>query len=455
MLRPTEQLISCEVSRPTMPVHCRRPYIVAGTMLLIGLFSTSAWSACTRITAQSQLGAGDGTASAWSGSLDNNNGSLGLPGVIDLSTAANFQPDGTLLAAATSDFTTFALNTGYDPERVLFRCAAADVDQLFEMYATNGDNDYGGKNEDGAIAGNVPSGFATYVRNVVIRLTNLSTGEYYSRLWKGRRLTGLDTDSTGRILVKAKNFSNLYTELFRIDYVRAGTNNAASYTYAYTQPNAYIAFKGPGISGPVEGTDSVSNWPGWYSTWPASIGLYNYLTFRRTTICAVTNFTPTVILPRISVAELNSGSSSSAEFSVDFQCQTGITSGVNAGAVAMGFLVPAANAAKAQALGLMNGSGGISHLVSDNYGAAGMANGVGIRIYRNNNPMYLLSKNVTQTGNNGGWYGIFQGAQTITGTVSGGNSYTENFRAELSKISGQTVTAGAVNAHAQVVIRVQ
>lgn len=76
-------------------------------------------------------GDGDGTASAWSGSLDNNNGSLGLPGVIDLSTAANFQPDGTLLAAATSDFTTFALNTGYDPERVLFRCAAADVDQLF------------------------------------------------------------------------------------------------------------------------------------------------------------------------------------------------------------------------------------------------------------------------------------------------------------------------------------
>ncbi|MDW9426778.1 fimbrial protein, partial [Yersinia enterocolitica] len=94
MLRPTEQLISCEVSRPTMPVHSRRPYIVAGTMLLIGLFSTSAWSACTRITAQNQLGAGDGTASAWSGSLDNNNGSLGLPGVIDLSTAANFQPDG-------------------------------------------------------------------------------------------------------------------------------------------------------------------------------------------------------------------------------------------------------------------------------------------------------------------------------------------------------------------------
>ncbi len=455
MLRPTEQLISCKTSRPTMPVNSHRPHIVAGIMLLIGLFSTSAWSACTKITAQNQLAAGDGTASMWDGSLDYNNGSLGLPGVIDLSTAANFQPDGTLLAAATSDFTTFALNTGYDPERVLFRCAAADVDQLFEMYATNGDNDFGGKNNDGAIAGNVPYGFATYVRNVVIRLTNLSTGEYYTRLWKGRRLTGLDTDSTGRILVKAKNFSNLYTELFRIDYARAGTNNAASYAYNYTQPNAYIAFKGPGVSGPVEGTDSVSNWPGWYGTWPASIGLYNYVTFRRTSICSVTNFTPTVIFPRISVAELNNGYTSSADFSVDFQCQLTIASGVKAGAVAIGFLVPAGSAAKAQTLGLMNGSGGVSHLVSDNYGAPGMASGVGIRIYRNNSPIYLLSKNVTQTGNNGGWYGIFQGAQEGTGPVAGGDNFTESFRAELSKISGQTVTAGAVNAHAQVVIRVQ
>ncbi|WP_246103851.1 fimbrial usher protein StbD [Yersinia kristensenii] len=437
-----------------MPVNSYRPHIVAGIMLL-GLFSTSAWSACTRITAQNQLSAGDGTAGVWDGSLDYNNGSLGLPGVIDLSTAANFQPDGTLLAAATSDFTTFALNTGYDPERVLFRCAAADADQLFEMYATNGDNDFGGKNNDGAIAGNVPYGFATYVRNVVIRLTNLSTGEYYTRLWKGRRLTGLDTDSTGRILVKAKNFSNLYTELFRIDYARAGTNNAASYAYNYTQPNAYIAFKGPGINGPVEGTDSVSNWPGWYAMWPASIGLYNYVTFRRTSICSVTNFTPTVIFPRISVAELNNGYTSSAEFSVDFQCQLTIASGVNAGAVAIGFLVPAGSAAKAQTLGLMNGSGGVSYLVSDNYGAPGMASGVGIRIYRNNSPIYLLSKNVTQTGNNGGWYGIFQGAQEGTGPVAGGDNFTESFRAELSKISGQTVTAGAVNAHAQVVIRVQ
>lgn len=454
MLKPTEQLISCEVSPPTTVVYSHRQRFLAGITLLLALCSTSAWSVCTRIDKQSQLGSGDGTAGTWEGSTDVNNGSLGLPGIVDLSTHSGFQPDGTLLAAATSDFTAFALNVGFDPDRVFFRCDAADANQLFEMYATNGDSTYGGKNEDGTIAGNVPYGFATYVNNVVIRFTNLSTGEYYSRLWKGRRLTGLDTDSSGRLLVKAKNFSNVYTELFRIDYARGG-NSSASYAYLWTQPNAYIAFKGPGISGPTEGADSVSHWPGWHHTWPASLGLYKHVTFRRTAICAVTNFTPTVVLPRISVAELNNGLTSSADFSVDFQCQTGINSGVTSGTVAMGFLVPAANATKAQALGLMNGSGGISHLVSNNYGAAGVASGVGIRIYRNNSPIYLLSKNVTLSGNDAGWYGIFHGAQEMTGNVAGGNSYTETFRAELSKISGQTVTAGAVNAHAQVVIRVQ
>lgn len=455
MLRPTKPLISSGISQSTTAVYCRRPYFLAGMTLLIGLFSTSAWSNCTRITAQNQISSSDGTAASWLGSRDDNNGSLNLPSIVDLSTNANFQPDGTLLASATSDFTTFAVNTGYALGQVLFRCDAADVDQLYEMYATNGDSTYGGRYEDGTIAGNVSYGYATTVMNVVIRFTNLATGEYYARIWKGRRLTGLDTDSSGRILVKAKNFSNVYTELFRIDYARSGANNTPSYLYGRSQPNAYIAFKGPGITGPIEGTDSYSNWPGWYSTWPASLGLYKYVTFRRTTICAVSNFTPTVVLPRISVAELNNGNTSSADFNVDFQCQTGINSGVTAGTVAMGFLVPAANAAKAQALGLMNGNGGVSHLVSDNYGAAGTAGGVGIRIYRNNSPMYLLSKNVTQTGNNGGWYGILQGAQETTGSVDGGNSYTETFRAELSKISGQTVTAGAVNAHAQVVIRVQ
>lgn len=184
MLRPTKPLISSGISQSTTAVYCRRPYFLAGMTLLIGLFSTSAWSNCTRITAQNQISSSDGTAASWLGSRDDNNGSLNLPSIVDLSTNANFQPDGTLLASATSDFTTFAVNTGYALDQVLFRCDAADVDQLYEMYATNGDSTYGGRYEDGTIAGNVSYGYATTVMNVVIRFTNLATGEYYARIWK-------------------------------------------------------------------------------------------------------------------------------------------------------------------------------------------------------------------------------------------------------------------------------
>lgn len=78
MLRPTAPLISYDVARAATAAYSRRQRVLAGMALVIGLCSTSAWSACTRITAQNQLGAGDGTAAAWAGSLDYNNGSLGL-----------------------------------------------------------------------------------------------------------------------------------------------------------------------------------------------------------------------------------------------------------------------------------------------------------------------------------------------------------------------------------------
>ncbi|TPW80550.1 fimbrial protein, partial [Yersinia pestis] len=73
MLRPTKPLISSGISQSTTAVYCRRPYFLAGMTLLIGLFSTSAWSNCTRITAQNQISSSDGTAASWLGSRDDNN----------------------------------------------------------------------------------------------------------------------------------------------------------------------------------------------------------------------------------------------------------------------------------------------------------------------------------------------------------------------------------------------
>jgi type 1 fimbria pilin len=76
----------------------------------------------------------------------------------------------------------------------------------------------------------------------------------------------------------------------------------------------------------------------------------------------------------------------------------------------MGFLVTQPTAlAQADTLGLKNASGGISHLLDNNYGTTGVASGVGIRIYKagESTPLTLLSTNTTTgTGNAAGWYGF-------------------------------------------------
>ncbi len=428
--------------------------MIAGFMAI--LLSSTAIATCIRITTSTQITAQDGVAKNWdSAAVEGYSGNQGIPSMVYLSSNASFQPDGTLIASGVASFvqnaTTF--NGGYSSEQVLFRCDAADVDNLLELYATNGDYAYGGMYEDGAVGG-IQGGYATYVKGVVLRYTNQITGEYYSRYWKSRKLTNLDRDSQGRILVKAKNFSGVVTELFRLESSR-GISADVNYTYG-TMANAYIAFSGPGLAAPAVGSDSATNYQGWYLNWPAVWSLYR-TQFQRVAFCGLTDFTPYVSLPPISVTELNEGNVSSADFNVNVQCQTTATSGTTAGRIAIGFLQPPANVIAATNLGLKNASGGVSHLLSDDYGAPGAAKGVGIRVYRNNQPINFLSSEATQTGNAGGWYGVLNGGQTLVNTDAGKgiNYYNETFRAQLEKINGQTVGAGSVNAHAQVIVRVQ
>ncbi len=422
--------------------------------LFLLVISSSAFATCIKITAQSQLSSSsDGVASSWPGSLDYNNGSLGLPSVVDISTSNDFQPDGTLLASSVAPFTSYAINSGYESERVLFRCDAADATQIFEMYATNGDAAYAGLYDDGSITGVAPKAYATYVRNVAIRFTNMETGQFYDKIWKSRLLTGLDTDSQGRLLIKAKNFSAVQTEVFRLNYARAGTNNSASYLYAYTQPNAYIAFRGPGITGPADGADSQTSFPGWYGTWPASIGLYQYVTFRRGATCKVSNFTPVVTLPAINISALQTGEVSQSPFTLDFKCQSAATSGLKTGQIALGFLAPPASVAAATKYGLIT-SGAANYLLDEQYGTPGHARGVGVKIYRNNQPMQFLTTDTTKTT---GWSPILGGDQTKvdSNTAQGIDSYTETFMAQLEKFGSDELTAGSYQAHAQILIRIQ
>jgi hypothetical protein len=403
-----------------------------------------------------------GTHNVWTGSTDVA-GASGLPASVNIN-STTFQPNGTLIASGSASALTLGLEA-YGPEQVLFRCDAADAGSLFEFYATNGDNAFGGQYEDGAAYG-LPGAYRTYFNGAVIRVTHAATGNFFMRHWQARQLTGLDKDGQGKILVKGKNFSDVRVELFRVsNEATAGGVNTAG-IYGYSQPAAYIAFKGGGLSNGLNvGQDSLSYYDGWYGYWPGAVNLYNRLTVRRSATCSVTNVTPNVQFPTISVAELDSGATRQLPVDIAFQCQTGapantglsaFASGTEAGRTAMGVLVPAANYQSAVAQGLTTGGSGATFLLSDDYGQPGVAGGVGVALAQaDGTPLNFLGNDqITGGGAAAGWYPVLQGASSV-GAAGGVTSYTKRLNATLTKIPGRSVTPGRLNARAQVVIRIQ
>lgn len=437
---------------------------VSGLLALLIVCQMS-WAACSRVTSSSTLSqaaidAGY-TATSWTGACDTCNGrNIGIPGVISLSSGA-FQPSGTLLASSAISFLSQGATTAYTSNQILFRCAVADADSLYEMYATNGDNTWTGM----YAASEVEGAYYSYVRNVAVRLTNLKTGAYFSRFWQGRKLTEEDWFSDGTyIYIPASAFSDVMMEIFRIDSTTYFSNSSNRYTYMYSQPHGYTAFKGPGLSANVtEGADSASNYNGWYNAWPGAWSLYSTgVTFVRGATCRVNDFPNVVALPTITATQLSQGGSSQAGFNVTIECETGALSSTSqsttsAANVAMGFLVnqPGAVAA-ATSLGLTTSGGGLTWLLDNHYGAgAGEASGVGIRIYTGSGSVLNLLPDLTSygTGNPRGWYAF----RDLTTLVSSGNTdiYTGSFTASLEAIGQQSVTPGTVNAQLQIMVSFQ
>ena len=427
---------------------------------------------CTKVTSTSQLSTdalnAGYTAASWTGASDANTvTSLGLPGIITISGSSSFQPSGTLLGSSAASFLTSGHKETYPANQILFRCNQTAVDAgLYEFYATNGDENYSGKNA----ASEVDGSYFTYVKNVAIRLTNMKTGEYYSRYWKSRQLTADDwySDDT-YTYIPASAFADVFVELFKVDGTYGSQNSSNFYTYNWwstgsAQPAGYVAFQGGSLSsGLYNGADSASNYSGWYGYWPAGFGLTNYVTFVRGATCLVKDFPSVVLLPTISVSELNAGNTSRAGFSISLECESGAVSSTSnstssSANVAMGFMVNQANAvSKAQSLGLVTSGGGLTWLLDTNYGnGAGEASGVGIQILNNGGSALNLlpAKSSFGSGNSYGWYG-FKDLLSLTGAGSGTDIYTGDFTAELSAIAGQTVTAGSVNAQLQVVVSFQ
>lgn len=86
-----------------------------------------------------------GKAAVWSGGHDSNHGLVGIQNIIGI-TDNDFQPIGTVLAQSTgAPMTQYGQSGGFDPEQVLYRCDASDVDSLYESYSNNGDDYYSGR----------------------------------------------------------------------------------------------------------------------------------------------------------------------------------------------------------------------------------------------------------------------------------------------------------------------
>ncbi|WON76641.1 fimbrial protein [Serratia sp. UGAL515B_01] len=447
-------------------IRITHQYLMMTLFILVAMTFTHLASAeCYKITTASQdpnspyyIEPGKGNAVHWDGATSASGSSGSLPSVININTVA-FQANTSLIASGTVSF----LQSGgqpYSAEQVLFRCTPDEAGKLYEYYATNGGSAHAGNVELGSAYG-LPETYQTAATGMGLRATNLVTGEYYSRYWKARPLINLETDSQGWILVKAKHFSDTYVELFRLETAQ-GSNTTG--IYALPQPNTYIAFRGGTLSSDLKvGTDSFNTSSNGSAYSPGAVSLYNRVYIRRAASCSVTNVTPTVTFPVITVSELRSGGSRQMPVTINFDCQTGspanghltdFSNGIAANHTAMGILVNPANAAAAISAGFGLSGGAVSYLLSDGYGSdPGVATGVGIQFSRpNGTPLNLLT---TLTGvESAGWYPVLDDA-TAGAVVNGVTRYTKTLNATLKALPGNKVTAGKIDATAQVIIQVQ
>jgi len=403
------------------------------------------------------------TAAAWSGAAHGLSGKLGLPSQISISSNNSFMPGGTLLASTLTNFLTGASSTAFTAKQILFRCAIEDANSLSEVYATQSTFPLAGGTE----TTDIENAYHTYVAGVAIRLTNQKTGNYFTRYWQSRQLTSDDwVQDENYIYIPASAFSDVYVELFKTASTAVAGIFTSPYLYTYPYDAGFITFRGPGLSnwGIVDGRLLGTNYPGWPTQWPGYFGMYNDVTFVRGAMCMVKEYPSVVNLPTISNSSLSNGDTSQNTFSISLSCEDSATSGIGnigtgtaSSVVAMGFLVNQPSAVTAAInLGLQTTSGGLTHLLDTNYGSEGVASGVGIRIYgESGNALNLLPSKTTRTGNQGGWYAYKDLTTSQGDSTDGITTYTGNFTASLEAISGQTPTAGTVNAQLQVVVSFQ
>lgn len=451
-----------------------------------------------------------------------------LPATINIE-SEEFQPLGTIIASTTLSM---YVTNNISPETEIYRCDYEDRDQLYQAYATNGKATFGGNYASAASNALVSAAygggdgiFQSYVRNLALRFTNLETNEILDGMWKISKLNPnsleVITDNQGKrkIRVKAKDFANLKLDLIRVGHnpnvwsggsptaacsansgptsakatncsvdassdgriVQSGTNAAGgSVSYPGRQASAYITLVGPGMNTEITPGSLVfdTKQSGKSDkTYAAGYGISNMLRVTREKSCIVRNVTPVVVFPTISRQSLENGNSLMAPVSVEIKCQAEAQLGINSFQTAMGIRVPVDAYNKAKELGLANGFGGVSHLLSTGYGwQSSIATGVGISFEHSdgrkitllgNDGLEMARPNISTvpgattdpsiynpTGAAGGWFSVADGADMSD--EIGGKVYRHQFTSRLERLSPSIpVTSGHIRATAYVVVQVQ
>lgn len=409
-----------------------------------------------------------GVTGIWSGANDANVGQLGLPSVISIISNA-FQPPGTVLAVTSSvPMGTYGQTGGFNPEQVLYRCAAEDAPYLYESFSTNDEIQMGGSMI--TEAGVPDATYISYIRNIGYRIRNDKTGQYYRFKWQRRKLDNLDTDAQGRLLVKAKNFTPISLELIKISYPaitdRGTVSSPNLYTdqlFNYNIPAGYTTFiadlpTGGKIPGTpcTEAQTHAQCYNGWYSDWPGMISFRNQITIKRPAGCGFRSITPSVVFPAIDKASLDNNGVVNSQIVLEYICESGAVSGTAATQMAVGFKVNSSAYAAAVSEGLTTTGNGVTHLLSTEYGTnTSVATGVGIGLARADGTVmnWLSNENIIQGGNKDGWYSL-NGERVSSGSDST-SVYQETFKVYLTKLENKTVKPGIVNATAEVFIKVQ
>lgn len=420
------------------------------------LFHPITWTKCRRT---SQLSAADNSSAIIPA------GKLNLPNPI-------FLPNGSLIKSVVVPPTNYT-HRGSVASTILWICNKTDLSSMYFLVATNGDDRVGGFWQIGHKDG-LSDVYATDLQYVGMKV--MFGDVIVTRYYKKVPLTTYEI-SGDKINIRLADLPTAVVELYRVSELPPANGAASNYCanrmvapslkgtiQQCNQPNFYIELVGNGIGHDYDNEDSAHNFRFWganngfgYSMKQAA-SLYNVQT------CAATSATPYVMFAPITSAELNKGKTLSQPFNVSLRCYFTASSGTGNGQTALGFQVSAGAYNAANALGLVNSDGGVSTLLSDNYGSSDAAKGVGFNIAYAATPtvpMWLLGGqsfidpfNPNYTGSMAGWYPVLDHA-TQTGSQSSINTYVTNFIATLKKLDGQTVSAGKVHSTVTVQVRIQ